>query len=641
MGVKKKYAFLEPIQIGNKVFKNRIIYPAMGKHLATEDGFVTDEYIAYFKSVARGGVAALVTGIQVIDPNWHYISDRQTWLSDDKYIPGLRRLTEAIHEEDCWIFFQPWHSGQAGQPTGVKGKKPKTCNDFTIEEIHQIQDMWFEASRRAKEAGADGIEFHCAHTYLPSQFLSPYFNHRKDQYGSDTVENSMRFTIEIIERIQRELADENFMVIAKINGDDYVEGGTDIERAKEACKLLEKAGVKLITVNGGGAITKIEGMSDNGKNPEGWKVPLAESVKSAVHIPVAASGSLRHPAYVDEIIRQGRCDLAAIGRGIFAEREWVKKCQEGREEELRYCISCMYCFTIAADGISGCSVNPFAKRELEIPPLAQDGEGRKILVVGGGPSGLEAAVTLAERGFRVIVADEKEKLGGMVNYALMPPGKMKLGWMLEYYEKQIARLGIEVVLGQKVDEDYVDQLKPYAVIFATGSKEFLPPIPGVDGEGLLSAAQAFDFAAKGESFPGKTIILGAGLTGIELAHLIQSRGGQVKVLEVKPEPVSMAMELKLSLQAAKDSGVQLYYNQTVLSVSSNQLEVRDEISGQISSLTAERIIRSMGIRSEDQLYRKLKSGHKAYQIWAVGDCGQTGKISTAVQSGADVAYALK
>ena len=295
MREKKDYAFLQPVQIGNRTFKNRIIYPAMGKHLATKDGFVTEEYIEYFRSVARGGVAALVTGIQVIDPTWHYISDRQTWLCDDKYIPGLKKLTEAIHAEDCLIFFQPWHSGQAGRPTGVGAARPKTCNDFSIEEIHQIQDMWFQASRRAKEAGADGIEFHCAHTYLPSQFLSPLFNHRTDAYGSNNVENSMRFTIEIIQRIQKELADDSFMVIAKINGDDFAEGGTDLERARQACILLERAGVKMITVNGGGAITRVECMSDNGVQPEGWKVPLAEGVKSVVGIPVAASGSLRHP----------------------------------------------------------------------------------------------------------------------------------------------------------------------------------------------------------------------------------------------------------------------------------------------------------------------------------------------------------
>lgn len=639
--MEKTYSFLEPIQIGNKVFKNRIIYPAMGKHLATKDGFVTDEYIAYFTSVAKGGVSALVTGIQVIDPTWHYISDRQSWLCDDKYIPGLKKLTQAVHEEDCYIFFQPWHSGQAGQPTGVGAAKPKTCNDFTVEEIHQIQEMWFQASKRAKEAGADGIEFHCAHTYLPSQFLSPYFNHRTDQYGSKTVEDSMRFTIEIIERIQRELADDSFMVIAKINGDDFVEGGTDLARAKEACILLEKAGVKMITVNGGGAITRVECMSDNGVQPEGWKVRLAEGVKSVVGIPVVASGSLRHPEYVDRIIREGRCDLAAIGRGIFAEREWVKKCEEGREDQLRYCISCMYCFTTAPDGVSGCSVNPFAKRELNVPEIIKDGNQRKVLIIGAGPSGLEAAITLAEREFQVVLADQKDWIGGQVHYAVMPPNKGKLKWMLEYYDKQIQRLGITLRLGQEINHDFIREQNPYVVIFATGSKEFVPQIPGINGPMVFSAKEMFEQINAGATLSGKSVIIGAGLTGIELAHLIQSHGGQVEIYELKDRPAVMPMELKLALQSAEQDGVKVYYGKRILSIENGILKVEDKETGRRDEVIADRIIRSMGIIEERSLYESLKAEDVPYLLVTVGDCRKTGKISTAVQSGADQALALK
>ena len=639
MSEKKDYAFLQTVQVGNRTFKNRIIYPAMGKHLATKDGFVTEEYIAYFRSVARGGVAALVTGIQVIDPAWHYISDRQTWLCDDKYIPGLRRLTEAIHEEDCLIFFQPWHSGQAGQPTGVGAARPKTCNDFSIEEIHQIQEMWYQASRRAKEAGADGIEFHCAHTYLPSQFLSPLFNHRTDAYGSDTVENSMRFTIEIIQRIQRELADDSFMVIAKINGDDFAEGGTDLERAKQACILLEQAGVKMITVNGGGAITRVECMSDNGVQPEGWKVPLAEGVKSVVGIPVAASGSLRHPDYVDSIIREGRCDLAAIGRGIFAERDWVKKCVEGREDEMRYCISCMYCFTTAPDGVTGCSVNPFAKRELEKPELKQDGCGRKAVVIGAGPSGLEAAVTLAERGFDVTIAEVEQEIGGMVRYAMMPPDKTKLGWMLEYYKKQIRRLGIHLQTGLRADEAWIDAQNPDVVILAEGSLEYVPDVPGISDPAVCSVQKAFHDAEKISH--GKIAILGGGLTGIELSHLLQRKGAEVQVMELMPEPVSMAMEMKLALKAARADGVKIAYEQKVTEVSEGTLTVEDLKTGQIRKIEADFVIRSMGIQSRRMLADRLAAGNKPYQVIPVGDCAKTGKISTAVQSGADAALTVR
>jgi len=638
---KTDYSFLQPVKVGGREFKNRIIYPAMGKHLASEDGYVTDEYIEYFRSVAKGGVAALVTGIQVIDPTWHYISSRQTWICDDKFIPGLSKLVESVHNEDCLIFFQPWHSGQAGQPAGSDGSKPLTCNDFSIEKIHEIQEMWFQAARRAKAAGADGIEFHCAHLYLPSQFMSPYFNHRSDEYGSGTIEDSMRFSTEIISRIDRELADDSFMVIAKMNGDDFVEGGTDIKRAVKAARLLEKAGAKMLTVNGGGVLTKVEAMSDNGAHEEGWKVHLAEAVKQAVNIPVAASGSLRHPSFVDQIIRDGHCDLAAIGRGIFAEREWVKKCIEGREDEMRYCISCMYCFTIAPDGTSGCSVNPFAKRELEKPELQRDGGGRSVLVIGAGPSGLETAVTLAERGFDVTIIEKENRIGGLVAYAEMPPDKYKLGWMLDYYENQISRLSIKLRLGVTASEELIDSLHPYAVIFAMGSHEFVPNVKGVDYSDTISVREAFDMAAETKDLSGDTVIIGAGLTGIELGRLISSRGGKVRIFEIMPKPESMVLEMKLALKAAAEDGIEITYRMAVTAIGNNEVTLRSEETGELTSFHADRIIRSMGIRSENQLFSQLQGAGKPYITAAVGDCAKTGKISTAVQSGADAAFSLK
>ena len=641
--MKKRYSFLEPIDVGTKRFKNRIIYPAQGKHLATKDGFVTDEYIEYFKSIAQGGAAAAVTGIQVIDPDWHYISDRQTWICDDKYIPGLKKLCDAVHKEGCLMFFQPWHSGQAGQVSGLDGFEPITLNDFSVDEIHEIQNKWFEAARRAKEAGADGIEFHNAHTYLPDQFLSPEWNHRHDMYGIDTIENATRFAREIIERIDKELCDDSFIITLKINGDDYLEngGGVHIDRCIEACKIFEKAGVKMITVNGGGAISRVECMSDNGCQPEGWKVHLAEAVKKNVHVPVAASGSLRHPAYVSEIIETGRCDLAAIGRGIFAERDWVKKCIEGREDELRYCISCMYCFTTAPDGVAGCSVNPFAKRELERKPLVKDGDGRSVVVVGAGPSGLEAAVTLAERNFNVTLVDEKNEIGGMVAYAMMPPDKYKLGWMLEYYQKQISRLNIRLRLGVKIDKKYLDDENPYAVIVATGSKEFVPKIRGIDSKEILSVREAFELAKSNQDLAKDTIVLGAGLTGIELGHLIQAQGGTVHILELMPKPTKMNMEMQLALKAALKDGVDIRYEQKVVSSTSTSVTAVDMVSGDVYTKETQRIIRSMGIRSENMLLEQLNTSAAPYRVYAVGDCEKTGKISTAVQSGADVAYALK
>lgn len=640
MKTKQRYSFLEPIKVGPTELKNRIIYPAMGKSLASEDGFITDRYIEYFRTIARGGVSLITTGIMVIDPEWHYISVRQPWLSDDKFIPGLKRLTQAIHAENCKIMFQPWQSGQAGQPTGSDAPKPVTVNDFSQEQIHKIQDQWVAAARRAKLAGADGIEFHLAHTYLPSQFLSPYFNHRTDEYGSQTVENSMRFSLEIIERIQRELADEQFFITAKINGDDFVEGGTTIQRTKEACQMLEKAGVAMITVNGGGALTKVTGMSDNGVQKEGWKVPFAEAVKEVVKIPVAASGSLRHPDFVNDIIAQGKCDLAAIGRGILAEPEWVKKCVEGREDEMRYCISCMFCFSRTPEGVAGCSVNPFAKRELEKPELVKDGDGRKVVVIGAGPAGLEAAVTLAQRGFRPVVFEKEKEIGGLVALAARPPHKEKINWLLDYYRRQIEKLGIQVILDKEATVEDVQNEKPYAVVLASGSKEFMPPIPGLQGSSVVTARDMFRRLER-ETISGKSVIvLGAGLTGIELAHLIQSKGNEVSVLELMSPPEAPTMEQKLALEAAKVSGVVVNYEQKLEAVEGNTLHIMDIPRGTSYEITADLIVCAMGIRPENRLAPQLEDLFKP-QFYTIGDCEKTGKISTSVSAGSDLGYGLK
>ena len=665
--MRKDYAFLSPIQVGPMKLKNRIIYPAMGKSLADDEGYVTDRYVEYFRTIAKGGVALITTGIMVIDPSWHYISVRQPWLSDDKFIPGLKRVAEAVHREDCRIFFQPWQSGQAGQPTGGDAK-PVTVNDLSREDIRRIQDQWVEASRRAKEAGADGIEFHLAHTYLPSQFLSPYFNHRKDEYGSDTVENAMRFSLEIIDRIRESLVDERFSISAKINGDDFVEGGTTIQRTKEACRLLEKAGVVMITVNGGGALTKITGMSDNGAKPEGWKVPFAQAVKEVVRIPVAASGSLRHPAYVESIIREGKCDLAAIGRGILAEPEWVKKCREGREEEMRYCISCMFCFSRTPEGVSGCSVNPFAKRELEKPVLVKNGGGRRVIVAGAGPAGLEAAVTLAQRGFSPVILEKEKEIGGLVALAARPPHKQKIQWMLDYYKRQLDKWNIPVCFETEATPEVIRRYRPEAVILATGSREAVPDIPGLralllqeglresgfleKGEkedkepegGVVTARQMFRILERKEVCCRDIIVLGGGLTGVELAHMLRVRGNQVRVLELMEAPANPSMEQKLALEAAREDGVEVFYEKELLRIRRQTdgwllLSVMDRQKGREQEEKAQLVICAMGIRSENAMAQALSEEY-AGRFYAVGDCAFPGNISTAVSAGADAGYGL-
>ena len=250
-----------------------------------------------------------------------------------------------------------------------------------------------------------------------------------------------------------------------------------------------------------------------------------------------------------------------------------------------------------------------------------------------------AAVTLAERGFDVTIAEVEQEIGGMVRYAMMPPDKTKLGWMLEYYEKQIHRLGIHLQTGLRVDEAWIDRQNPDVVILAEGSREFVPDIPGISDPAVRSVRQAFDEAE--EISHGQVVILGGGLTGIELSHLLQRKGAEVQVLELMPEPVSMVMEMKLALKAARVDGVKIAYEQKVTAVSEGTLTVEDRKTGQIRKIKADCVIRSMGIRSRRTLADQLAAGNKPYQLITVGDCAKTGKNSTAVQSGADAALAVK
>lgn len=626
----KNYIFLEPIKIGKLTLKNRIISAAMARHICEDDGFVSDAYVAHYESIAKGGAAAIIPGIMVIDPTWPYISQGQPYLSDDKYIPGLKRAIDAVHAHDAKFFCQLWHSGLASTTISV--------NDLTLDEIHHIQDLYVSAAGRSKAAGADGVEFHIAHTYLPNQFLSPYFNKRTDEYGSGTVEDGLRFSLECIQRIRELYADDNFEIIAKINANDFVEGGMTPERAAEAAVLLEKAGIAMITVSGGGALTGVHKMSDDGREEEGWKIPLARAVKERVAIPVAGGGSLRHPEYIDEIIRNGDCDIAAIARGLYAEPEWVEKVSSGRENELKSCISCMFCFTNVKPGTaSGCSVNPFAKRELEKPDMKKDGEGRKVVIVGAGPSGLEAAVTLAERGFSPVILEKRNRLGGLVYLAAKPPGKKKLGWMIDYYDAQIKRLDIDVRFNVNDVNAEIEKINPYAVIFATGSNEFVPPIDGIKNENVVSARDVLDGV---KSVNGKNIVvLGGGLTGLETARFVKNKDNSVIVLEMMPVNPTPNMETKLALGDAKHEGIEVYNEHKVVSIEYDSVRTMNLTDDKEVVFKADFVIVSMGIRANNEPEAEI--GNMIGNKYAVGDCAMPGKISTAVQSGSDAAYALK
>lgn len=646
-----KHAFLEPIKVGQQELKNRVVYLGMAKSYSGFDGVVQRQDVSYIKSIAKGGVGLFVTGAMVVDDQMPGCLPMAPALYADKFVPGVKMLADAAHENGTKILFQLWHGGCLDY-SGMT--QPKSINEYTHEDIKRIQDCFVAAAKRAIAAGADGIEFQMCHTYLANQFLSPLWNQRTDEYGIDTLENQTRFSVECLKALREAIGPDKILSV-KLQGFDYPKGegfnGNDGLQPEDAVKfapIVEACGVDTITISAGGTLTGKEDIMSGGVNrTEGWKVPVAAMVKKVVSIPVVATGTIRHPAFADEIINNGSCDMIGMARGLFAEREWVNKCAEGREDELRYCISCRNCnnglVPMFAPDQSGCSVNPFAGREGSQHPLKVNGNGRKVVIVGAGPAGLEAAVTLKQRGFEPIVFEKENRLGGNINIAKKPPMKGRFHWAITYYENMVKKLGIEVRLGTEATKENILDLEPYSILFASGSLVTTPPI-----EGLAQAKtiQSRDILDQDMKFDGKKIVvIGGGISGMETAMYLKEQGNHVELVDFAPPfPTSMTdprymFEADMEQKCCREMGVLLHYENKVVKYADDKLVIEDANTGKQTALDVDIIVLATGVKSNNALYNELiAAGHPS--VWKTGDANVTGKIVKAVQNGSKFAFGL-
>ncbi|MGI6025505.1 MAG: FAD-dependent oxidoreductase [Candidatus Scatomorpha sp.] len=632
-----QYKLLTSIQAGPLTIKNRIMYLGMGKMLSTPDNFVTERQIAYYENLAKNNVGLIATGACIVFEDYASKLPCQPGLYDDKFIPGLSKLAEAVHRYGAKMLLQAWHPGLARY--GCAPDAPvKAPADFTVDEIHDMQNRFVEAIVRIQKAGFDGVEWHAAHNYMMEEFMVPYFNKRTDEYGADTVDNAARFSEEVISRVRAACGD-GFFINVKINAWDMgVEGGMTPEWCAEICRRLEKAGANMFSVSAGGGLTDITGMSGDGYRMEGWKIDFAKTVKDAVSVPVMATGSIRHVRVMEEALRDGKCDMFGLGRGLLADPELVTKIEQGRENEIRYCLSCLSCFDPYYPNKKHCSLNPNATYEFEEKIPVKDGGGRTVVVVGAGPAGVNAAMILAEREFKPIILEKTSRIGGSIHYAATPDGKAKLNWAIPYYQAELERLGIEVRLDTEATAESVLAFNPYAVFLANGAEPVFPSrIPGIDGGNVIQAKKLLD------NVPALTdsnvTVIGGGMVGLEIATTFSHMGCSATVVEMQDAAIMpKTMTYRVSLEHAQKAGCHLLFGHKLDSVTPTSVTAENS-AGEKIEILSDLVVLCMGFRPDNGMYDALRE--KIDRVYRIGDADTVDNIANAARNGYASAMELK
>ncbi|MDR1807846.1 MAG: NAD(P)/FAD-dependent oxidoreductase [Propionibacteriaceae bacterium] len=549
-------ALFQPISLGAMTVPNRVVMTAMGNHMALPGGEASDIDVAFYGARAQGGVGLVITECVTVDYEHGKGNFGQMSADDDRFIPGLKRVADAVHAHGSVIAAQIYHPGRQGIAAlnGVESMPSASTvecqavhqpvHEMSQDEIHDIVAKFGAAARRLQQAGFDAVEVHAAHGYLVTQFISPYTNRRTDEYGG-SLENRLRFGKEIMAAI-REQCGPDFPVIVRVSVDEHMEYvgapgvGITLDEGIKVCQLFEEYGACCLDVSCGNYETMNTAWEPIGFD-EGWKTDAVAAVKAAVGVPVIGVSVIRNPAYAESLVAEGKADLVGSARQFFADPCWAKKAHEGRVAEIRRCISCMYCMeTLMEADIThvtvACAINYQGGREQEYgdDALRVDGAGRAVAVIGGGPGGLEAAVVLAKRGFRPVVFEQKPVLGGQLLYAAKPPKKEKMLWLLEYYEAMLAKYGVEVRLGTTPTLADLKALDPYGVIVATGSTPARPAaIPGLDGPNVYTPPQILggDVVLAGK----KVAVIGSGMTGLETAEYLAAQGNEIALFEMLPD----------------------------------------------------------------------------------------------------------
>jgi len=626
-----------PGHIGKVEIRNRIVMPPMATNFAAAEGAVTDRHIAYYQARARGGVGVIIfehTGIVKQGkafPNMALID------ADDK-IPPFRKLIQAVHEEGAKIFIQINHAGRQTSPsiTGcpIVAPSPIPCpvrqempRALSPGEIQDLVWAYAAAARRAKDAGADGVEIHMAHGYLLNQFLSPFSNRREDEYGGDP-KRRLRAPLEVLRGVRREVGSA-FPVTCRFSADEYVDGGLRIEASKEIAQALEENGADALHVTGGiGASWYM--IHPPYYAPEGVFVPLASAVKSVLPVPVITDGRIRTPELADRVIKENGLDFVSMGRALIADPGLPGKARQGLETEIRPCISCTRCPLSIRKGAVQCAVNPEAGRE-ESFKLRKAESPKKVWVVGGGPGGMKAAETAARRGHRVTLFERRQELGGQFLLAALPPCKSVLNEFTAYLIREGKKLPIQIHLGTSFNEACLASELPDILIVAAGAAPSFPPIEGIEKSRVFTSQEAL---SQPDQVGGRVLIIGGGGIGAEIADFLAERGKEVTLVEMRE---GIALDLVGHLQhflriRLEQKNVQLLTLTKVVRLDGSKIWVEDE-RGTRALEGFDAVVTAVGAKSNDEWARSLKK--KVAEVYIIGDASYPREVMEALLEAAE------
>jgi 2,4-dienoyl-CoA reductase-like NADH-dependent reductase (Old Yellow Enzyme family)/thioredoxin reductase len=609
----------EPKKIGDVEVPNRLVLPAMAMNVAYE-GYVTREVIRHYTKFAENGVGLIIVEGANVDPKSKDLHNGLA-IFDDKFCAGLNELAEEIKLRGSRVAIQLLHAGGCTTPR-ITGNVPRApsrmeytmfmhgrhsfkymANELSLQEIKELVERFVESAGRAKDCGYDFVEINGAHGWIFSQFLSPNTNKRTDSYGGP-FENRMRFAMEVVEGIRERVG---IPIIFRMEGSFPSYGGVSDEELVMFAKELEKAGVSCLHVSGSFAILPTI-------LPRGYLLQGAERVKKNVKVPVIAVGGI-DAAMAVEVIKRG-IDFVAIGRAMLADPELPRKLREGRIEDIRPCTRCNDCidrvFSLRQLSVK-CAVNPELGRDVEIKPAR---ERKRIVVVGGGPAGMEFARVARLKGHDVILCEASSELGGNLIAASVPDFKADHRKYLEWLKAQIKKVGVEVKLNFRVDAERLKELGPDLVVVAIGSEPKVPEIPGIE-----KAYSAVDVLLNKVKIGRKVVILGGGRVGCELAlHIAKDR--DVTILEVLPD---VALDLERNyrfalLRELKRAGVKWICNFVAERVEGNYVVGRDG-----SRVEFETLVYAIGMKP-----RKFERIDLPVPIYYIGDCVAPRKVFDAV-----------